>query len=76
MAELHHRHLGQAQLARRHQLPMPGENAVSLVDQDRVGEAELDHRGRDLRHLVGAVRPGIALVAPQTVDRPELQPPG
>jgi hypothetical protein len=76
MPEPDHRHLGQPQLPGRHQPAVPGEDAISLVDQDRVGEAELDHRGRDLRHLVGAMCPRVALVGPEPVDRPELQPLG
>jgi hypothetical protein len=40
---------------------VPGEDAIGFVDQDRVGEAELDHGRRDLRHLVSTVRPRVAL---------------
>jgi hypothetical protein len=41
--------------------------------QNRVGEAELNDAGRNLRHLLGAVRPGIALIGHQPIDRPSLQ---
>ena len=39
-----HRHLGEPELAGREQPAVAGEDAGVLVDQDRVGPAELDHR--------------------------------
>ena len=71
-----HRHLGQPELARREQPAMAGEDAALLVDQHRVGPAELDHRRRDLIDLRVAVRARVALVRAQAVDRPELDPVG
>ena len=38
-----HRHLGEPELAGRQQPAVAGEDAALLVDQDRVGPAELDH---------------------------------
>ena len=71
-----HRHLGEPELARREQPAVAGEDAALLVDQDRVGPAELDHRGRDLIDLRLAVRARVALVRAQAVDRPQLDPVG
>ena len=55
---------------------MSGEDAALLVDQHRVGPAELDHRRRDLIDLRLAVRPWVALVGAQALDRPQLDPVG
>ena len=71
-----HRHFVEPELPRRQQPPVPGQHAALLVHQHRVGPAELDHRGRDLIHLRLAVGARIALVRPQAVDRPELDPVG
>ena len=71
-----HRHLGEPELARREQPAVAGEDAGVLVDQDRVGPAELDHRRRDLIDLRLAVRARVALVRAQAVDRPQLDPVG
>ena len=48
-----------AELPRRQQPAVAGNDAVVAVDQDRVGPAELADRGGDLRHLRIAVRPGV-----------------
>ena len=56
--------------------PWPARMPALLVDQDRVGPAELDHRGRDLIDLRLAVRARVALVRAQPVDRPQLDPVG
>jgi hypothetical protein len=37
-----------------------GNDAALRIDQDRIGPAEFDDRGCDLRHLVVVVSPGIA----------------
>ena len=71
-----HRHLGEPELARREQPAVAGQDPGVLVDQDRVGPAELDHRGRDLIDLRLAVRARVALVRAQAVDRPQLDPVG
>jgi hypothetical protein len=68
----HDRHLGQAQLPGRQQPAMAGEDAVGLVDQGRVGEAELDHRGGELRHLILAVGARVTLVGVQPLHWPQL----
>jgi hypothetical protein len=70
------RDLGEAQLARSEQTTVAGKDAGVLVDQDRVGPTKLDHRRRDLIDLRLAVRARVALVRPQAVDRPELDPVG
>ncbi len=51
---------------------MPDDDNVVLADQDRVGEAELGDRGRDLRHLNGRMGPGIADLWHQPVGRHHL----
>ena len=56
--------------------PWPARMPPLLVDQDRVGPAELDHRRRDLIDLRLAVRARVALVRAQAVDRPQLDPVG
>jgi len=74
MLEPDHRHVGEPQLPCREQPAVAGQDAALLVDQDRVGPAELDHRGCDLVHLLVAVRARVALVRTQLVDRPQLDP--
>jgi hypothetical protein len=49
-----------------------GNHITRVIDQDRVQPAELDDRRRDLRHLVLAVRAGIARIRHQSVERPML----
>jgi hypothetical protein len=60
--EADHRHLGQPELARSEQPDVAGEDTCVLVDQDRVGPAELHHRRRDLIDLCLAVGARVALV--------------
>jgi hypothetical protein len=71
-----HRHLGEPKLPRREQAAVAGQNAALLIHQDQVGPPELDHRRRELVHLLLAVRARIPLVRAQAVDRPELDPVG
>ena len=52
--------------------PMPGNDAVVAVGQDRVGEAELADRRRDLRHLLVTVRPCIPRIGDQRRKRAVL----
>ena len=63
---------GEAELPRRHEPAVAGQHAAVLVDQDRVGPAELDYGRRDLIDLRLAVRARVALVRAQVLDRPEL----
>jgi len=51
---------------------MPGDDHLVLADQDRVGEAEFRDRGRDLRHLIGGMRPGVAAIRHKPVGRHHL----
>jgi hypothetical protein len=76
MLEPDHRHLGESELACREQPAVAGQDTGLLINQDRVGPAELDHRGRDLIHLRLAVRARVALVRTQAVDWPQLDPVG
>jgi hypothetical protein len=71
-----HRHLSEPELARRKQPAVASEDPGVLVDQDRVGPAELHHAHRDLIDLRFAVRARVALVRAQAVDRPKLDPLG
>jgi hypothetical protein len=48
------------------------DDPVGAVDQDRVGEPELAHRGRDLGHLGIRVRASVAGVRDQGSDLPVL----
>ena len=48
---------------------MTGKDHAVLVDHDRCNPAELAHAGRDLLDLPGAVRPGVAGIHLQVVDR-------
>jgi hypothetical protein len=59
-----HRHLGEPELPRRKQPSMAGQDPGVLVDQDRIGPAEFDHRRRDLIHLRVAVGARIPLIRP------------
>jgi hypothetical protein len=76
MLEADHRHLGEPELARRQQATVASEDAGVLVDQDRVGPAEFDHRRRDLVDLRVAVRARVALIRAQALNRPQLDPIG
>jgi hypothetical protein len=53
-----------------------GEDTGVLIDQDRIGPPELDHRGRDLIDLRVRVRARVALVRAHPFDRPQLDPLG
>ena len=54
--------LGHAELARRQDAPVAGDDAVLAVDQHRVGEAKLVDAAGDLRDLGVAVGPRVARV--------------
>jgi hypothetical protein len=74
MRELDHGHGCEAELARCGEPAMSGDDAVSPIDEDRVGEAEAPDRAcyeRDLLIGVGASIPGIG---DQGRDRPGLDP--
>ena len=51
---------------------MAGDDAALRVDQDRIGPAELDDRGCDLRDLAVVVRAGVARIGNQPIERPVL----
>lgn len=51
LGKLDHRHFGHAELPRRQQPPMAGNDAVVAIDQHRVRPAELADRSCYLRHL-------------------------
>jgi hypothetical protein len=51
---------------------MAGHDHVVGADQDRVDEAEFGDRGGDLRYLILRMRPRVANVGDQPVDRPRL----
>ena len=65
VAELDHRHRGEAELACRQHPAVAGDDAVRAVDQHRVGEAVLADRAGDQRHLRLAVGAGVAGVGDQ-----------
>ena len=62
-----------AELPRRRQPPMAGDDIAVLADQDRVGEAEGADAAGDLGDLRIAVGAGIAGVGNQPLDRPLLE---
>ena len=68
MSQLDHRHLIQPELARGGQTPVPGNDAVVAIDQDRVRPAVLDDAGRDLGNLALGMRARIAGVGNQRLD--------
>jgi hypothetical protein len=49
--QLYHRYFGETQAPSSCQATMPGNHTVIAIDQDRVGPAEFDNAGGDLRHL-------------------------
>jgi hypothetical protein len=71
-----HGHLGQPELPGREQPAVAGQDPGVLVDQDRVGPTEVDHRRRDLVYPRLAVRARIPVLRAQVLDRPELDPLG
>src|SRR6266404_5345866 len=82
MRELDARHGVHTELARRQYPTVPGQDAVVAVAQDRIGETELPDAPGDLRDLRLRVRPRVARVGDQRVDRPifdrqfrQLRPP-
>ena len=68
MGQFDHRHLIQTQLARSGQTPVPGDDAVVAIDEDRIRPAVLDDAGRDLGDLGIMVRARIAGVGNQRLD--------
>lgn len=72
MPEHHHRHGIDSEPACRQQPAVAGDYHAFGVDQDRIGPAELDDRGGDLRDLVVRVRSGVARIGDQPVERPML----
>src|SRR5579885_878499 len=72
MIENDNRRFLQAQLARRQQPPVAGEDAGVGIDQYWRGPAELHDAGRDARHLLVRMRARIPGVGNQLVDRPAL----
>ena len=71
-AQHDHRHLGQAELPRRGEPAVAGDDVAVLADQDRVGEAERADAAGDLGDLRVAVGAGIARVRHQPLERPVL----
>jgi hypothetical protein len=65
-----HRDSIEAKLTRGQQPAMAGNDAALPIDQDRIGPAELDNRGRDLRNLVVVVCTGVARIGDQPVEGP------
>jgi hypothetical protein len=49
-----------------------GEDAVGLVDQDRVGLSKLDHRRRNPHDLIVAMGARVTVIGAQPLDRPKL----
>ena len=68
MGQFDHRHLIQPQLASGGKTPVPCDDAVVAVDQDRIRPAVLDDAGRDLGDLALGVRARIAGVGYQRLD--------
>ena len=72
MVENQHRHRVETEPAGGIRRPWPAMTVPSPDDQDRIGPAELDDAGGDLRHLLVGVRARIARVGAQAVERPVL----
>ncbi len=66
--ELDHRHHVQLELPCRQEPAVAGHHAIVAVDEDRVGPAELEDRGGDLRDLSVGVGPGVPGVGDQPVE--------
>ena len=67
-----HRCFRQAKLACREDTTVSRDDHPVIADQHRVHEAELCDRARDLRDLGVGMRPGVARVRDQAVERPTL----
>ena len=61
-----------AQLLRRENAAMPGNQRALFVDEHRDGPAPFPNRGRDLRYLLVGMRSGIAGTRDQLRERPAL----
>ena len=70
--EHNHRHLAHAETPCGKQASVAGDDHVVGADQHRVDEAKFRDRGGDLRDLIVRMRPRIAGVRDQPVDRPGL----
>src|SRR5690606_36080837 len=66
---LDHRHLGHAQLSGCHDPTVPGDDAAVSVHKDRIREPELPDTGGNLRHLFIAMRPAVAGIRDQAIQR-------
>ncbi len=69
-----HRRFRQPQLCCREHPAMPRDQLTVLADEAGHGPAELRHAGGDLRHLVRAMRLGIAGIGLELGQRPHLDP--
>ena len=73
MREHDHRCFRQAKLACREDASVTGDDDAVVADQHGVHETELGDRARDLRDLGVRMRPGVARMRDQAVERPTLQ---
>src|SRR5690625_5256864 len=69
MIEHDHRHLFEAEPLRREQAPVPGYDDIVFTDKDRIDEDELSDRAGDLCDLISAMRPGVADIGDELIDR-------
>ena len=70
------RHLGQGKQARRLVAGVPGDDGAFMVDDDRVGEAEVADRCGDLLDLPRVVPARVARRRLEQADRAQLDPQG
>ena len=75
VVQYHHRNLREAQFASSQQTTVAGNDPIHRVNQDRIGEAELQDGRRDLRYLFGRVRARVPGVRHQPVGRPDFDAP-
>ena len=74
MIEHHDRHGIEPETARRLEATVPGDHRAVARDQHRIGPAEFDDAGGDLRHLLIRVRARVARIGGKPLERPELDP--
>jgi len=72
MIEHDHQHLGEAEQLRGENAAVAGDDHVVGADQHRIEEAEFGDRCGDLRDLILRMRPRIANVGDQAVERSSL----
>ena len=72
MVEDDDRNLGEAQLPRRRQTGVAGDDDIVGANQNGICPPKFPHAGGDLRDLLVGVRPGVTNIGQKLIDWPNL----